>query len=141
MASRANFSYHLKQNGKIVTPQGENMSEKQERLSTLREQILENLENLKKPNNKPPHVTFAEAVASIHTDILLEMQQQAEEHDDDKKNSYQWMSLLTEEVGEVAQAINQKDAPGYIIELLQVGALIYQMICMTINITDREDTE
>lgn len=52
-----------------------------------------------------------------------EMKWGFQDHDPQK-----WMSILMEEVGEVAKAINENDPANYEEELVQVGALVVAML-------------
>ncbi len=64
----------------------------------------------------------------IHEAIEAERQRQDAMWGIQNHSPAPWLSILTEEVGEVARAINEDDGAKYVEELIQVAAVAVAMI-------------
>lgn len=60
----------------------------------------------------------------VYTEITLERTRQFTKWGDQNRTKYEWLAILTEEVGEVAKAILECDHENYQEELIQVAATV-----------------
>ena len=86
-------------------------------------------------------LTKKEALEQIHSDFAAEREYQAKQYPTAIKAPKDWLPILVEEVGEVAEAINKVQGIVYTGELVQIGAIVENMILDTLNITDRESDD
>lgn len=63
-----------------------------------------------------------------YTALAAERSRQEDKWGFQDRDAHTWLSILGEEFGEVAKAINEDDPRGYEEELVQVGALVVAML-------------